>query len=127
MLLYGCNQTVLIGLGTSIDMCLEVAPNKIIHQSKVGAAGRPLLFGDEVVAMLLEPEEEACYQTQGRPPAFHVIQGNHDHEEVWGHDVALIRDHTEHQNRLRKFGFHHFENILRADSDPPTLFCLWYI
>ena len=34
-------------------MCLEAAPNKIIHWIKVGAAGRPLLLGDEVVAVLL--------------------------------------------------------------------------
>ena len=40
-------------VGTSIGMCLEAAPNKIIHWIKVGAAGRPLLLGDEVVAVLL--------------------------------------------------------------------------
>lgn len=47
--------TGLIGVGVSIGMCLKVAPNKIIHRIKVGAAGRPLLLGDEVVALLLEP------------------------------------------------------------------------
>lgn len=36
----------------SIGMCLKVAPNKIIHQIKVGTAGRPLILGDEVVAVL---------------------------------------------------------------------------
>jgi len=30
-------------------MCLVVAPYKTIHQIMVGTAGRPLLFGDEVM------------------------------------------------------------------------------
>jgi len=48
-------QTGFIGVGMSNGMCLKVAPNKKIHRIKVGAAGRPLLLGDEVVPVLLEP------------------------------------------------------------------------
>ena len=55
MLLDGCDQTVLSGVGTSISVCLEVAPDKIVHRIKVGAARRPLVLGDDVVAVLLEP------------------------------------------------------------------------
>ena len=36
-------------MGTTIGMCLGEAPNKTIHQIKVGTAGRPLFFGDEVM------------------------------------------------------------------------------
>ena len=50
VLLYGCNPTGPSGVETSIGMGLEVASKKIIHRIKVGAAGRPLLLGDEVVA-----------------------------------------------------------------------------
>ena len=46
-------------------MCLEVASNKIIHRIKVGAAGRPLLLGDEVAAVLLEPGHKPIRQMTG--------------------------------------------------------------
>lgn len=40
------------GVRTSIGVCFKVAPDKIIHWIKIRAARRPLLLGEEVVALL---------------------------------------------------------------------------
>ena len=66
MLHDGCNQTGLSVVRTSIGICLEAAPNKIIHWIKVGAAGMPLLLGDKVVAVLLD---------LGHGPVGHMARG----------------------------------------------------
>ena len=85
MLLLGYNQTDLSGVRTSIGMCLEVAPNKIIHRIMVGAARRPLLLRDEVVAVLLEPGHgpvdhmaggRVLLPDPGVTSSYAVIQGN---------------------------------------------------
>ena len=52
VLLDGGNQGGLGGVRTSIGVCFKVAPDKIIHWIKIRAARRPLLLGEEVVALL---------------------------------------------------------------------------
>ena len=42
-------------MGTSISMCLQVAPHKIVQQIKIRTAVRPAVLRDQVVAVVLEP------------------------------------------------------------------------
>ena len=55
VLLDGGNQGGLGGMRASVSVCLKVAPDKIIHWIEVGAARRPLLLGDDIVAVLFQP------------------------------------------------------------------------
>lgn len=126
MLLDGYNQTGFKGVGTSTSMCLEVAPNKIVHEIKVGAAGRPLLLGVEVLAVLLEPGHgpvghmaggRVLLPDPGVTSSYAGDPGQHcpvhklevdvgvdpfnplpDLKDVQGLDVALVGEHTEHSN-----------------------------
>ncbi len=40
---------------TSVSMCLQVAPHKIVQRIKIRTAGRPAVLRDHVVAVVLEP------------------------------------------------------------------------
>ena len=42
-------------MGTSVNMCLQVAPHKIVQWIKIRTAGRPAVLQDQVVEVLLEP------------------------------------------------------------------------
>ena len=42
-------------MGTSVSMCLQVAPHKIVQQIKIRTAVRPAVLRDQVVAVVLEP------------------------------------------------------------------------
>ncbi len=42
-------------MGTSVSMCLQVAPHKIAQWIKIRTAGRPVVLRDQVVEMVLEP------------------------------------------------------------------------
>ena len=44
-------------MSTSVGMCLQVAPDKIVHRVEVRAARRPGVLGDEVVGVLLQPPD----------------------------------------------------------------------
>ncbi len=42
-------------MSTSVSMCLQVAPHKIVQQIKIRTAGRPAVLRDQVVAVVIEP------------------------------------------------------------------------
>jgi hypothetical protein len=42
-------------VGTSVSMCPQVAPHKIVQRIKIRTAGRPAVLRDQVVAVVLEP------------------------------------------------------------------------
>ncbi len=42
-------------MGTSVSMCLQVAPHKIVQRIKIRTAGRPAVLRDQVVTVVLEP------------------------------------------------------------------------
>jgi hypothetical protein len=55
VLLNGGDQGGLSSAGTSVSMCLQVAPYKIVQRIKTRTAGRPEVLRDQVVAVVLEP------------------------------------------------------------------------
>jgi hypothetical protein len=55
VLLNGDDQGGLVSVGTSVSMCLQVAPHKIVQRIKIRTAGRPAVLRDQVVAVILEP------------------------------------------------------------------------
>ncbi len=55
VLLNGDDQGGLVSVGTSVSMCLQVAPHKIVQGIKIWTAGRPAVLRDQVVAVALEP------------------------------------------------------------------------
>ncbi len=55
VLLNGGDQGGLGSVGTSVSMCLQVAPHKIVQRIKIRTAGRPAVLRDQVVAVVLEP------------------------------------------------------------------------
>ncbi len=42
-------------MGTSVSMCLQVAPHKIVKRIKIRTAVRPAVLRDQVVAVVLKP------------------------------------------------------------------------
>jgi hypothetical protein len=42
-------------VGTSVSMCLQVAPHKIVQPIKIRTAKRPAVLRDQVVVVVLEP------------------------------------------------------------------------
>jgi hypothetical protein len=42
-------------VGTSLIMCPQVAPHKIVQRIKIRTAGRPAVLRDQVIAVVLEP------------------------------------------------------------------------
>jgi len=42
-------------VGTSVSMCPQVAPHKIVQRIKIRTAGRPAVLQDQVVAVVPEP------------------------------------------------------------------------
>ncbi len=42
-------------MGTSVSMCPQVAPHKIVQRIKIRTAGRPAVPRDQVEAVVLEP------------------------------------------------------------------------
>jgi hypothetical protein len=84
VLLNGGDQGGHGSVGTSVSMCLQVAPNKIVQWFKIRTAGRPAVLSDQVVAVVIEPLDgpfgdmvgaESCCHTQGRSPATVFIHG----------------------------------------------------
>ena len=55
LLLGGCDERGLGGVGTSVNPRLKIAADKIVHRIEVGAARRPHVLGDAVVGELLNP------------------------------------------------------------------------
>ncbi len=55
VLLNGGDQGGLGSVGTSVSMCLKVAPHKIVQRIKIRTAGRPAVLSDQVKAVVLEP------------------------------------------------------------------------
>ncbi len=55
VLLNGDDKGGLVSVGTSVSMCLQVAPHKIVQRIKIKTAGRPAVLRDQVVAVVLEP------------------------------------------------------------------------
>jgi hypothetical protein len=55
VLLNGGDQGGFGSVGTSVSMCLQVAPHKIVQQIKIRTAGRPAVLRDQVIAVVLEP------------------------------------------------------------------------
>jgi hypothetical protein len=58
VLLNGGDQGGLGSVGTSVSMCLQVAPHKIVPRIKIRTAGRPSVLRDQVVAVVLEPLDD---------------------------------------------------------------------
>ncbi len=55
VLLNGGDQGGLGSVGTSVSMCPQVAPHKIVQRIKIRTAGRPAVLRDQVIAVVLEP------------------------------------------------------------------------
>jgi hypothetical protein len=55
VLLNGGDQGGLGSVGTSVSMCSQVAPKKIVQWIKIRTAERPAVLRDQVVAVVLEP------------------------------------------------------------------------
>ena len=55
VLLNGGDHGGLGSVGTSVNMCLQVAPHKIVQWIKIRTAGRPAVLRDQVVEVVLEP------------------------------------------------------------------------
>ncbi len=55
VLLNGGDQGGLGSVGTSVSMCPQVAPHKIVQWIKIRTAGRPAVLRDQVVEVVLEP------------------------------------------------------------------------
>jgi hypothetical protein len=58
VLLNGGDQGGLGSVGTSVSMCLQLAPHKIVQRMKIRTAGRPAVLRvlrDQVIAVVLEP------------------------------------------------------------------------
>ncbi len=55
VLLNGGDQGGLGCVSTSVFMCSQVAPHKIVQQINIRTAGRPAVLRDQVVAVVLEP------------------------------------------------------------------------
>jgi hypothetical protein len=55
VLLNGDDQGGLGSVGTSVNMCPQVAPHKIVKRIKIRTAGRPAVLRDQAVAVVLEP------------------------------------------------------------------------
>ncbi len=53
--LNGDDQGGLVSVGTSVSMCLQVAPHKIVQRIKIRTAGKPAVHRDQFVAVVLEP------------------------------------------------------------------------
>ena len=49
------DQGGLGSVGTSVGMCLKVAPHKIVQRIKIRTSGSPAVLRDQVVAVVLEP------------------------------------------------------------------------
>jgi hypothetical protein len=84
VLLNGDDQGGLGSVGTSVSMCLQVAPHKIVQRIKIRTAGRPAVLRNQAVAVVLVPLEDlletwqgtaSCSHTQGRSPATVLIKG----------------------------------------------------
>jgi hypothetical protein len=84
VLLNGSDHGGLGSVGTSVSMCPQVAPHKIVERIKIRTAGRPAVLRDQVVAVVLEPldgpvgdmaEARSCGYTQGQSPTTVLIQG----------------------------------------------------
>ena len=69
VLLDGVDQGGLCGVSTSVGMCLQVAPDKIVHRVEVRAARRPGVLGDKVVGVLLQPPDGPVGSDRGLSPA----------------------------------------------------------
>jgi hypothetical protein len=55
VLLNGGDQGGLGSVGTSVSMCPQVAPHKIVQRVKIRTAGRPAVLRDQVIAVVLKP------------------------------------------------------------------------
>jgi hypothetical protein len=55
VLLNGGDQEGLGSVGTSVSMCPQVAPHKIVQRIKIRTVGRPAVLRDQGVALVLEP------------------------------------------------------------------------
>ena len=55
VLINGGDQGGLGSVGTSVSMCPQVAPEKIVQRIKIRTAGRPAVLQDQVVAVVPEP------------------------------------------------------------------------
>ena len=55
VLLNGGDHGGLGSVGTSVSMCPQVAPHKIVQRIKIRTAGRPAVLRDQVIAVVLEP------------------------------------------------------------------------
>ena len=55
VLLDGGDQGGLGGVGTSVGMCFNLAPHKIVQRIQIRTDGRPTVLGDQVKAVVLEP------------------------------------------------------------------------
>jgi hypothetical protein len=55
VLINGGDQGGLGSVGTSVNMCPQVAPHKIVQRIKIRTAGRPAVLRDQVIAVVLEP------------------------------------------------------------------------
>jgi hypothetical protein len=55
VLLNGDDQGGLVSVNTSVSMCLQVAPHKIVQGIKIRTAGSPAVLRDQVIAVVLEP------------------------------------------------------------------------
>jgi hypothetical protein len=83
VLLNGGDQGGLGSVGTSVSMCLQLAPHKIVQLIKIRTAGRPAVLRNQVVAVVLEPLMDlletwqgaaSSGHTQGRSPATILIR-----------------------------------------------------
>ena len=55
VLLNGGDQGGLGSVGTSVSMCPQVAPHKIVQRIKIRTSGRPAVLQDQVEAVVPEP------------------------------------------------------------------------
>ncbi len=65
VLLTGGDQGGLGSVGTSVSMCPQVAPYKIVQWIKIRTAGRPAVLRDQVVEVVLEPLDRSVKDMAG--------------------------------------------------------------